>query len=145
MDNIKKAKELLVENDYTCVFCKDNEILCSGKRGVKPLIEFFETKKSFCGFSAADRVIGAGAAHMYVLLGIKEIWANVISKEGESILTRNNVCVTYEKKVPYIINRTGDGQCPIEKCVYGISDSKEAFARIKETLQALMQPDSELS
>ena len=139
MDDIKRAKNLLLENDYTCVLCKDGMILTSKKRGVKPLVEFFETKKTFCGFSAADRVVGAGASHMYVLLGVSEIWANIISEEGESVLLRNNIRVIYERKVPYIINRKGDGQCPIEKCVYGISDSKEVFLCIKETLQSLMQ------
>ena len=49
----------------------------------------------------------------------------------------NNILVTYEKKVPYIINRAGDGQCPVEKCVQGIYDSKEAYERIKETVDLL--------
>lgn len=139
MDNLNKAKEMLTANNYTCVLCKDDEIFHSQKRGVKPLIDFLETKKSFNGFSAADKTVGAGAAHMYVLMGIKELWANIISEEGESILKNNNICVTYEKKVPYIINRAGDGQCPIEKCVQGVCDSKQAFERIRETLSNLAQ------
>ena len=138
MNNLKKSKELLMTNNFTCVLCMGVEIFSSRKRGVKPLVEFFESKKSYHGFSAADKTVGAGAAHMYVLLGIKEIWANVISEEGENILKENNICVTYEKKVPYIINRTGDGQCPIEQCVHGIYDSKEAFERIKKTIPELI-------
>lgn len=137
MNNLEKAKELLIKNNYTCVLCDGDEIFYSNKRGVKPLIEFFETKKSFYGFSGADKTVGAGAAHIYVLLGVKEIWANIISEEGEKILKENNILVTYEKKAPYIINRAGDGQCPVEKCVKGIYDSKEAYERIKETVDLL--------
>lgn len=139
MDNLDKAKELLIKNNYTCVLCKDDEIFCSRECGIKPLVYFYETKNIFHGFSAADKTVGAGAAHMYVLLGIKELWVNIISKEGENILEKNNIRVTYEKKVPYIINRVGDGQCPIERCVDGICDSKEAFKRIKETISELEQ------
>ncbi len=137
MDDLDKAKKELVENGYTCVLCKENEIFCSDKRGVKPLVEFIESGKNFSGFSAADKTIGAGAAHIYVLLGIKKVWAKVISRDGENIFKENNICVAYEKKVPYIINRTGDDRCPIEKCVQDVSDSKEAFELIKKTLANL--------
>ena len=139
MDNLDKAKGLLIKNNYTCVLCKDDEIFCSRERGIKPLVDCYETKNISHGFSAADKTVGAGAAHMYVLLGIKELWVNIISEEGENILEKNNIRVTYEKKVPYIINRAGDGRCPIEKCVDGICNSKEAFERIKETMSQLEQ------
>lgn len=137
MNDLDKAKQLLVQNGYTCVLCKENEFFYSDKRGVKPLVEFFESGKRFLGFSAADKTVGVGAAHMYVLLGVKKVWANVISQDGENVLKENNICVSYEEKVPYIINRTGDDRCPIEKCVQGVFDSKEAFCLIKETLSNL--------
>ena len=139
MDSLKRAKETLIKNKYTCVLCKGEEIFYSDKRGVKPLVDFYETKKDFSGFSAADKTIGAGAAHIYALMGIKEIWANIISEEGEIILKQNNISVSYENKVAYIINRAGNGQCPIEKCVCGIENSEEAFKRIKETISNLMR------
>lgn len=137
MDDLEKAKKELLQNGYTCVLCKENKFFCSDKRGVKPLVEFFESNEDFSDFSAADKTVGAGAAHLYVLLGVKKVWANVISEDGARILKNNNICVTYEKKVPYIINRAGDDRCPIETCVQGISDSKEAFGWIKETMLKL--------
>ena len=139
MNNLEKAKKLLEQNEYTCVLCNEDEVFYSDRRGVKPLIEFFESKKDFTDFSAADKTIGAGAAHLYVLLGVKEVWARVISCEGESVLKKNNISVVYENKVPYIINRAGTDRCPIEKCVEGISDSKEAIVRIKETLLNILK------
>ena len=59
--------------------------------------------------------------------------------KAKELLVTNNIRVMYEKKVPYIINRTGDGQCPIETCVYGICDLKKAFEQIKKTLLNLSQ------
>ena len=45
MDSLKRAKETLVKNEYTCVLCKGEEIFYSDKRGVKPLVDFYETNK----------------------------------------------------------------------------------------------------
>ncbi len=137
MGDLEKAKEMLTQNDYTCVLCRENKIFTSGKRGVKPLLEFLESGKNFSGFSAADKTIGAGAAHIYVLLGVKEIWANVLSQDAMNIFEKNNIGFACEKKVPYIINRARDDRCPIEKCVQGVFDSKEALGLIKETISKL--------
>ncbi len=136
-NNTLKAKNILLENGYTCVLCSDNEEFYSNFRGVKPLLDFLESGKDFSGFCAADKTIGAGAAHLYVLLNVKSVWANVISVEGKKVLEKRNINVFYETKVPYIINRKGDGMCPIETAVNGMSSSTEALKVIKETLQKL--------
>ena len=131
------AKENLIKNGYTCVLCRGEENYNSTLRGVKPLIDFLESGRDFCGFFAADKTVGAGAAHLYALLGITELWANVISEEGKRVLEKNGITVFYEKLVPYIINRAGDGVCPIETAVRGISDSNEALLAIKSALKKL--------
>ncbi len=135
MNDLDKAKQLLVQNGYTCVLCKEDSVFYSNQRGVKPLIEFFDSGEDFCGFCAADKTIGAGAAHIYVLLGIRAAWANIISRDAEEILKKNRIFVGCENKVPYIINRAGDGRCPIENCVQGISDSKEALRLIRKLIK----------
>jgi len=137
MKDLETAKKSLLENGYTCVLCKGDEEYVSHSRGVKPLIEFLESPKSFKGFSAADKTVGAGAAHLYVLLGVKAVWANIISKNGKKILNDNNVYIFCEKEVPFIINRTNSGMCPIEKAVEGITDSNEALLKINQTVLLL--------
>ncbi len=135
--DIVTAKTMLLENDYTCVLYSNEANYHSILRGVKPLIEFLESGNDFNGFCAADKVIGAGAAHIYVLLGVKAVWANIISDSAKKILKNNTISVFYETIVPHIINRTGDGICPIEMAVAGITDSRQALATIKETLKNL--------
>ncbi len=136
-DILNKAKEILQTNDFTCVLFDGKNLLSSKMRGVKPLIEFLNTNTDFARYCAADKVVGAGAAHLYALLGIKHIWANVISNSAIKILESNNVNVCFDTQVPYIINRTGDGICPIEGCVKDIKSSSEAFALIKHKLKEL--------
>ena len=135
--DIKKAKEILIENGFTCVLYLDGIEYNSTLRGVKPLIEFLESGKDFNGFSAADKTVGAGAAHLYVLLGVKSLWTNVLSIEAKKILEQNNISFFCEQLVPYIINRKGDGTCPIETAIKGIADSKQALETIKKTLKKL--------
>lgn len=135
--NTLKAKSILLENGYTCVLCLENEEYHSTLRGVKPLLDFLESDKDFSGFFAADKTVGAGAAHLYALLGVKEVWANIISDAGKKVLLENNITVFCETQVPYIINRKGDGMCPIETAVNGISSSSEALETIKQTLKKL--------
>lgn len=135
--NTKTAKETLLENGYTCVLYSYGAEYHSFLRGVKPLIEFLESGENFKGFCAADKTVGLGAAHLYILLGVKSVWANIISQEAKELLERNNIGVYCENTVPFIINRKGDGPCPIESAVKGIASSLEAFEVIKETLDSL--------
>ncbi len=136
-NNTLKAKRILLENGYTCVLCSDTEEFHSTLRGVKPLLDFLESGKDFSGFVAADKTVGAGAAHLYALLGVKEVWASIISEAGKKVLLENNITVFYESEVPYIINRKGDGMCPIETAVKDITSSQKALKAIKQTLEAL--------
>ncbi len=135
--NLNKAKQYLLQNNYTCVLFDGSKFYHSTQRGVRPLIDFLESKINFNGFVAADKVVGAGAAHIYVLLGVKSIWAKVISADAKRILNQNNISVFFDTEVPYIINRTGDGMCPIEACVKGISNSNIALNTIKQRLKQL--------
>lgn len=131
------AKDILRENGYTCVLYSQGIQYHSRLRGVKPLMNFLESGDDFSGFCAADKTVGAGAAHLYVLLGVKEVWANVISEDGKKILEQNGIAVCCAQTVPYIINRKGDGVCPIENAVKDITCSKQALITIKQTLQKL--------
>lgn len=136
-NHLETAKRLLTQHGYTCVLCGDNGEFHSHLRGVKPLMDFLESWHDFSDFYAADKTVGAGAAHLYVLLGVTAVWANVISEDGINILQQHGIDVFYEKSVPFIINRRGDGACPIETAVKGVADSQNALAVIKSTLKTL--------
>ena len=138
MDNLlKTARQMLIDGGYTCAVLLNDGEYTSHERGVKPLITLLESGRHTRGAVAADKCIGAGAAHLYVLLGVKAVWANLISESAIEVLKNSGIEVDYEKCVPYIINRRGDGRCPIECAVEGAKDSAEAYALIKSALKAL--------
>ena len=89
-------------------------------------------------YSAADKVVGNGAAFLYVLLKIKEVHANIISKSACMTLKNNNIPVTYDTLVEAIRNRDNTGFCPIEEAVAGISSPDDALVAIRNKLKSLM-------
>ena len=139
LNTLDVARQKLQDGGYTCVVLLPEKEYNSHERGVRPLLTFLESETSFQGGIAADKTVGAGAAHLYVLLGIKAVWANVISRSAKDILKQNNIQVAYGECVPYIINRQGNGICPIEKAVENTQNSSDALICIKETLQRLQQ------
>ena len=104
-NDINKAIELLNEGNYTCVLCKGDILYTSTQRGVKPLLDWLDEKVDLKGFSAADRVVGKGAAFLYVLLGVKAVYAHVMSDEAIQILTENGIKQKCDVSVKNIINR----------------------------------------
>ena len=96
-----------------------------------------KSKTDFAGAIAADKTVGAGAAHLYCLLGVRAVWANVISEAAEEILIKAGIAVFYGERVPYIINRRGDGMCPIESAVVDATSSQHAYELIVAALEAL--------
>ena len=136
-ERLAVARQRLIDGGYTCVILTDDGEYTSFERGVKPLIECLESERSFAGAVAADKCVGAGAAHLYVLLGVSALWANLISDSALEVLERAGIEACYGQRVPYIINRKGDGMCPIESAVSGAKTSEEAYDLIKAALKRL--------
>ena len=68
-NSVNNAKQKMLDGKYTCVVLIDNDEYTSYERGVKPLLSLLQTGRSFAGAVAADKCVGAGAAHLYVLFG----------------------------------------------------------------------------
>ncbi len=131
MELLEKAKHILDEGRYTCVLCSDWETITSTTRGVKPLTDLLDAGRDVRGMSAADNVIGRGAAFLYVLLGVKEVYGKVISQPAAEVLASGGIRYEYGELVKNIINREGTGLCPMEEATLTATDPKDAFERIK--------------
>ena len=88
----------------------------------------------------ADKVVGAGAAFLYILLGVDEIYAKVISTRAEELLKSNGISVTFGMLVNEIRNRAGSDRCPIEAVVEGIFEPDEALLAIRKRLSEMSKP-----
>lgn len=126
-----------LKGDITLALHRDNTVYTSNKRGVSALLEFIESKTDLSGFSAADKVVGKGAAFLYVLLKVKSVYAGVISACAKEVLISHGIEVSSDMLVERIINRDKTGFCPIEEAVYEINEPRCALIAIKEKLKKL--------
>lgn len=134
---LNTAKTLLKTRNFTLVaISSDDKVFTSFDRGVKPLLHLLENEKDFLkGASVADKVIGKAAALLMVLGGIKEVHTNVISDPAVEVFEKHRIPYFYEEKVKRIINRKGDGLCPMETLCIDVEEPQEAFEKIKEWLK----------
>ena len=135
--DLENAQKMLLEGDYTCVLQRGSEVYTSTLRGVKPLVQWLESDLDLSGFSAADKVIGKATAYLYVLLGVKDVYAHVISKSALEVLTKHGVSCRYGELTENIINRRGDGICPVEEAVMEIHEPQEAFEAVLKKMQEM--------
>lgn len=137
MDNLEKAKKLLCEGGFTCVVCDDLNVHTSTMRGVAPLLKWLDEGMSLQGFSAADKVVGKGAAYLYILLEVKEIYADVISRPALETLKNHNIPISYTILTEAVRNRDNTGFCPVETAVMNIGNPHDALAAIRNKLENL--------
>lgn len=137
MNDLENAKELLENGKYTCVLCKGDTVYVSEKRGVAPLLQWLNEGVDLKDFSVADKVVGKGAAMLYVLLGVREVYSPVMSTCAVEAFRKFSISYSFDNEVPRIINRKGDGLCPIESAVKDIFSPEEALYLIKQKLKEL--------
>ena len=135
--DLRRAVEILDKSRYTCVLCRGEQILTTEKRGVLPLVEWLEAGEDLKGFSAADKVVGKGAAFLYVMAGVKEVYASVMSEKAAALLSDSGIDGFCGQKVDRIRNRQGTGNCPMEEATKDIESPEKAWEVIRQTLKRL--------
>lgn len=121
--------EELKKNNYSFIASNGYH---SNDIGIKPVLDRVkEDIYYFEDLEVADKAIGKASAMLLVLSKVKKVDTILISKAGKEILDKYNIPYTFEKTCEYIINRTGDDMCPMEKMVKDIDDLDLAFEVLK--------------
>lgn len=133
MSKLETAKRLLTDSKATLVvIAESGEEFTSEERGVKPLVYLLEHEPRILkGASVADKVVGKAAALLMVLGDIKEINTGVISTPAMEVFEKHNITYFFNKKVERIVNRKGDGLCPMETLCLDIEEPANALLKIK--------------
>ena len=137
MQDLNTAKLLLDRDNLTCVLVLGDRIRTSTHRGVRPLLDLLATGEDFQGFSAADKVVGKATAFLYVLLGVRAVYARTVSRSAAGVLGQYGITLEYGTMVEAIANRDRTGFCPMESAVRDIDDPREAHRAVLETLKKL--------
>lgn len=137
MNDLSRAKEILSGGGYTLVLVKGGETITSSSRGVAPLIELIDGGRSLEGFSAADLIVGRAAALLYAHLRVSFVYAKTLSLSAEEVLREHGIYFECGSKTETIINRKGDGPCPMEQAVKGVKSPYEAVIAIKNKIKEM--------
>lgn len=132
MDNCVR---FLTSQNATCVIENDGTCKMAFTSGIRPLLDWIEESPELLKeASVADKVVGKAAAMLFRYSGIRKLHALLISEHALAALKDSEIEVTYDKCVPYIINRTKDGMCPMEQRVLNCDDPSAAYEILKKPL-----------
>ena len=126
MQDLEIAKKELHEKKLTLVIAKNGQILFqTNSHRVSGFIRAIDTLGiQLKNASLADRVVGKALALLCVYAGIKEVYADVLSKKAQTLFEENRVAFQWEHLVDNILDLNKIGVCPFEKAAARISDPR---------------------
>ncbi len=136
---MKTLIDILHQGGYSCVIRKGDDTRTYHQRGVADLWQLCHDEEHFLqGAHIADKVIGKGAAALIIHGGAREVYADVISRPALALLQEHGIEVSYREMTDRIVNRRGDGLCPVETlCVDldAIDDMVDAISNFINNLK----------
>ena len=125
-------KETLLEKQYS-ILASNGYYSYDG--GIKPVItKIIEDEHYFKGLSVVDKVVGKASASLFIMSGVKDIYALVLSKAAKDMLEKYCIPYRFDTLVDFIENRNKNGMCPMEMTVKDIDDPVEAFVALKNKI-----------
>jgi hypothetical protein len=141
MQDLEIAKNQLYEKQLTLAIVKNGQVLFQTDShrisGFIGAIDKFGAQLN--GASVADRVAGKALALLCVYAGIREVYAEVLSRKAKAVFEENKVACEWKQLVDNVLDLNKTGVCPFEKAAAGISDPKDsygAFKALQESLRA---------
>lgn len=132
--DLESAKTALKTEKCSCVLTLGSVMFKSYEKGVRPLLDWLNSGNSYVGYMIADKVVGKAAAFINVALGVREVYAEVMSESAKELLEKNHIAAYADEVVPEILTKDKSDVCPLEKAVAGIDNPGEALMPIELAL-----------
>lgn len=131
---MKELINILHDEGLTLVVkSSDGEIHRYTQRGVKDLLALVTEQPEIIKEALiADKAVGKAAAACMVMGGAKQVHADVMSEPALALLQTHSVVADYGTLVDHIINRAGDGWCPMERLSRDIDDLADIIEKIRD-------------
>lgn len=127
---------LLHKGNHSLVVANGDVATFDG-HGVADLFNLLNEDSGFLdGADVADKVVGKGAAALMILGKIHAVHADVISEPALTLLGQSPVKVSYGTVVPNIINRKGNGICPVETLCIPCMTAEECLLPITQFINS---------
>ena len=116
MTNLESVKEKLYEKNASLVVLYSNgecrEYYQNRINDIRDILK--ENKDALRDAIIADKVIGKVAGSILTVAGVKQIYADVMSKYTIPVLEENHIKYEYKTLTEYVINNSKTGMCPME-------------------------------
>jgi len=131
------AIEQINKGDVACIVIEGDTITYKEKgRGVKPILTLCK-RGVLNNVCVVDKVVGKAAAMVMTYAGVKMCYAITISKHALKWFEDYGVIVKYDNLVEYIVNRRGDGMCPMECATKELEDDRDIVYVLQSKLKEL--------
>ena len=139
MQDLEIAKNELYSKQLTLSIVKDNRVLFqTDSHRISGFIRAIDTLgKGLNGASVADRVAGKALALLCIYAGIREVYAEVLSKQAQALFQENKLSCQYGQLVDNVLDLNKTGVCPFEKAASEISDPKDSYSLFKALLEKM--------
>ena len=139
MHDLEIAKNQLYDKQLTLAIVKNGQVLFQTDShrisGFIGAIDKFGAQLN--GASVADRVAGKALALLCVYAGIREVYAEVLSRKAKAVFEENKVAVEWKELVDNVLDLNKTDTCPFEKAAAGISDPKGSYGAFKALLEKM--------
>lgn len=138
--NTEILKEVMYSENLTCVVADEEDIIFkSAEKGIVPMLELLELyeKGAIRPVYQADKIIGKAAIIIAARIGIKDIYAGVLSQSAKEIADRKGVNVTCGQLVEMILNPAQTAEGPFEMALHMVDE--DDFDRVLETVRKTLE------
>ena len=141
MQDLEIAKKTLYDNDLTLAIVKNSTVIFrTDAHRISGFLRAIEQNgAALQGAVVADRVAGKALALLCVYSGIKQVYAEVLSRKAQVVFKENGVGFEWKEIVDNILDMNKKGVCPFEKVAADISDPKESYLAFKVLLEKMRQ------
>ena len=139
MQDLELAKKQLYDKQLTLAIVKNGSVIYeTDAHRISGFIRAIDTLgMQLCGASVADKVAGKALALLCVYAGIREVYAEVLSKKAQEIFDQNQVTYQWQQIVDNVLDINKTGVCPFEKAAAEITNPDESYDAFKALLQKM--------
>jgi len=130
MRDLEIAKKELYNKELTLSIVKNGAVLFQTDShrisGFIYAIEKFGMQLK--GAAVADKVAGKALALLCVYSGVKQVYAEVLSRKAKAVFENNNIVFEWKEIVDNVLDINKEGMCPFEKVAANISEPEVSYA-----------------
>lgn len=136
MDSSATENSLRNNPTWTFVCVKKEIVWHAEEHGIAPVMQLLSKNPELLRDAwIEDRVVGKAAALLFVFGQIKSLHAELISEYAIEVLSGTKIALSYDRMVPYIMNRNKTGACPMEETVRFVNNPEIAYEMLQNKLR----------